>query len=856
MKQYAEIKAKYPGALLLFRVGDFYETFGEDAVKAARILDIVLTKRSNGSASAVELAGFPHHALDTYLPRLVRAGERVAICDQLEDPKKTKTIVKRGVTELVTPGVSSNDKTYDSRQNNYLASIHAQDGRMGVSFADLSTGEFMVAEGNSEYIERLIQSIQPSEILLSKSYREKFDRIFGDEFYSYALDKWFYEEEYAEEQLTRHFQVESLRGFGIEHMNLARVAAGTIIHYLNQTHHTELEHINTIKRIDEQEYVWLDSFTIRNLEILQSNHHNGISLLDVLDKTNSPMGGRMLRKWLILPLRDIKGIKERLNAVEYLITDSALLAELKNELESIGDLERLISKVALKRINPRELLHLSAALKALERIKKAIAKIECRPLEKFADRLDAVQDLMELIDTHIHDEAPAVLSKGTVFKPGVNPTLDELSEISSSGKDVLLRLKQEAAEETGISSLKLAYNNVFGYYLEVTNTHKDKVPEHWIRKQTLVNAERYITPKLKELEEKIIGADDQISSLELEIYNSLLDKLNVYIFPVQQNARVLAEIDCLSSFAEVSMANSYEKPEVDEGLTLAIKDGRHPVIEQQLPIGESYIPNDVFLNKEEQQIIILTGPNMSGKSAILRQTALTVLMAQIGCFVPARHAQVGIVDKIYTRVGASDNISQGESTFMVEMVETASILNNLSERSLIILDEIGRGTSTFDGVSLAWSIAEYLNQHSLKPKTLFATHYHELNELEAKYSGIVNYHVSTEEKKNKVIFLRKMMKGGSEHSFGIHVAQMAGVPQPVVKRAAKILQQLEKDRSSISGKDQLKKMPADQVQLNLFQLNDPKISEVLELLHKLNIESLTPIEALMKLNEIKLVLEN
>lgn len=855
MKQYAEIKSKYPGALLLFRVGDFYETFGEDAVKAAHILDIVLTKRSNGSASEIELAGFPHHAMDTYLPKLVRAGERVAICDQLEDPKKTKGIVKRGVTELVTPGLSSSDKTLDAKNNNYLASVFEREKLMGVAFADLSTGEFLVAEGNKEYIERLVRTLSPSEIILSKSYRESFDRTFGDEFYSYALDKWFFEEEYAKEQLLNHFKVESLRGYGMDQMPHATIAAGSIIHYLAQTHHTELEHINSVKRIDEQEYVWIDSFTIRNLEILQSNHNNGISLLEVIDHTSTAMGSRLLRKWLVLPLKDKQAITERHDIVEYLLTDKQFHLEIKEKVKAAGDLERMVSKVALKRIGPRELIQLASSLSAIRDIKQITDKVECRPINKLADSLHACSEVIELVESHIDPDAPAVLNKGNVFKEGINNELDELIHISRNGKDLLLGIKEEEAKRTGISSLKLAFNNVFGYYLEVTNTHKDKVPEEWIRKQTLVNAERYITPELKEYEEKILAADEKISNLESRLYEKLIIDLAAHLTSIQTNARLIAQLDCLSAFGVLSELHDYNRPEVDEGLALAIKDGRHPVIEQQLPIGENYIPNDIYLNNEDQQIIILTGPNMSGKSAILRQTAITVLLTQIGCFVPARHAQIGIVDKIYTRVGASDNISQGESTFMVEMVETASILNNLSERSLIILDEIGRGTSTFDGVSLAWAIAEFLSQHSFKPKTLFATHYHELNELEAKYEGICNYHVSTEESRNKVIFLRKMKKGGSEHSFGIHVARMAGIPKKVLNRASTILDQLEKDRATISGKDKLKKLPAD-YQLNLFQLNDPKLSEVVELIHKLSIDSLTPIEALMKLNEIKRILED
>ncbi len=855
MKQYGEIKAAYPGTLLLFRVGDFYELFGEDAIIAAEILDIVQTYRNNGG-SKIELAGFPYHSLDTYLPKLSRSGQRVAVCEQLENPKDTKSIVKRGVTELITPGVSANDKTYDSRSNNFLAAIHESNNRVGVAFADLSTGEFMVAQGNQDYIERLIKTLNPSEIVLSKAYREKFDRTYGEEHYSYAIDKWFFEADYCKEQLNKHFNIESLRGFGIEHMEEATIAAGAIIHYLNQTHHTDLEHINSIKRIDEQNHVWIDSFTIRNLEIIHSNHHTGISLLDVVDKSISPMGSRLMKNWLVLPLLDIDEIKQRQDTVEYLMADTSLFEKLAKEISRIGDLERLISKVALKRINPKELLQLSASLKSTAAIKKACEEVECRPLENSANRLQTCAELVSIIDSNIAEDAPVVASKGGIFKLGINEELDEYLNISKNGKDYLLGIKEREVIRTGISSLKLAFNNVFGYYLEVTHTHKDKVPDDWIRKQTLVSAERYITPELKEFEEKILAAEEKISDIESKLYTTLIDTISVYIMYVQQNAREIAKLDCLCSFARVSSENNYTKPEVNHSKNLAIKDGRHPVIERQLAIGDSYIPNDIFLNQENQQIIILTGPNMSGKSAILRQTALTVLLAQVGCFVPARHAEIGVVDKIYTRVGASDNISQGESTFMVEMVETASILNNLSDRSLVILDEIGRGTSTFDGVSLAWSIAEFLSQSEEKPKTLFATHYHELNELESTSEGVVNYYVSTEEKRNKVIFLRKMKRGGSEHSFGIHVARMAGIPKKVLKRADQILKQLESDRASISTKDSIKKVQEQNYQLNLFQINDPKTAEVMQTISTLHVDSLTPIEALMKLNEIKQLLED
>ena len=855
MKQYGEIKAEYPGTLLLFRVGDFYEMFGEDAILASKILDIIQSYRNNGG-SKIELAGFPYHSLDTYLPKLIRSGQRVAVCEQLEDPKAAKGIVKRGVTELITPGVSANDKTFDSRTNNFLAAIHEHGNRVGVSFIDLSTGEFMVAQGNRDYIERLIKTFQPSEIILSKAYRDQFDKTYGEEYYSYAIDKWFFEADYCKEQLNKHFNIESLRGFGIDHMEEATIAAGAIIHYLNQTKHNHLEHINGIKRIDEQSHVWIDSFTIRNLEIIHSNHPTGISLLDVVDKTISPMGSRLMRNWLILPLLDIDEIRLRQDTVEYLMTDIPLYDGLKEDIRLVGDLERLISKIALRRVNPRELLHLSSAMKSVAHIKQKCSEVDCKPIQKLAEQLFLCENFVSLIDQHIAEDAPVVLSKGGVLKMGLDAELDEYISLSNNAKDFLLDLKNREAEKSGISSLKLAFNNVFGYYLEVTNSHKDKVPEEWIRKQTLVNAERYITPELKVFEEKILAADDKIGEIEGRIYAELIEKLNVYITNVQHNARVIAKLDCLCSFAFISQNYDYSKPEISDDYSLAIKDGRHPVIEQQLARGEVYIPNDIYVNKEEQQIIILTGPNMSGKSAILRQTALTVLLAQIGCFVPAKHAHIGLVDKIYTRVGASDNISQGESTFMVEMVETASILNNLSDRSLVILDEIGRGTSTFDGVSLAWSIAEFLNQDDTKPKTIFATHYHELNELESSFPGVVNYYVSTEEKQKKVIFLRKMKKGGSEHSFGIHVARMAGIPSKVLKRADIILKQLESDRESISTKESIKKAKDTNYQLNLFQVTDPKSAEIIQTLDHINIESLTPIEALMKLNELKQLLEN
>tara|TARA_Y100000385_G_scaffold229797_1_gene241306 strand:+ start:9848 stop:12415 length:2568 start_codon:yes stop_codon:yes gene_type:complete len=855
MKQFREIKASYPGTLLLFRVGDFYELFGEDAIIASKILDIVQTHRKNGAAGKVELAGFPYHSLDSYLPKLVRAGQRVAVCEQLEDPKNAKGIVKRGVKELITPGVSANDKTLDSRSNNYLASVYEMKNSIGVALTDLSTGEFLVAQGNQTYIEKLIKSIKPTETIISKNYRKKFTALFGDDFYTYPIDPWFFEEEYSKEQLFKHFKTETLKGFGISHMNESIVAAGAIIHYLNQSHHVDLEHINSIKRVDEQEHVWIDSFTLKNLEIIQSNHTNGISLLDIIDNTISPMGSRLMKNWLLFPLLDLNQIIHRQEAVEFILSNEKFHSFLNGEISKIGDLERIISKVALKRINPRELLQLSSALKSIQLIKDECQSNNHQSINQYSNSFNVNNDIIKLIDSHISTEAPAIASKGGIFNPGINNELDEYLSISKNSKDHLIGIKNRESELTGISSLKLAFNNVFGYYLEVTNTNKDKVPDHWIRKQTLVNAERYITPELKEFEEKILLADSRISEIESKIYIEFIDRLIVYVTAIQKDARIIAEIDCLNSLALLAKNNNYTKPTITNDFHIAIKDGRHPVIEKQLPLGEEYIPNDIYLNHDDQQIIILTGPNMSGKSALLRQTALIVILSQIGSYVPAKHAEIGLVDKVYTRVGASDNISQGESTFMVEMVETASILNNLSNRSLVILDEIGRGTSTYDGVSLAWSIAEFLNTSQHKPKTLFATHYHELNQLEDINNGIVNYHISTEEKKNKVIFLRKIKKGGSENSFGIHVARMAGIPKPVVKRATHILKQLESDRVSINTKSSVKKL-TNNIQMNLFEINDPKTTEIIELLNIIDVNTLTPIESLMKLNEIKQILES
>lgn len=856
MKQYTQIKAKYPGAMVLFRVGDFYETFNEDAVKASEILDIVLTKRANGKASHVHLAGFPHHSLDTYLPKLVRAGQRVAICDQLEEPQKGKKLVKRGVTELVTPGVTLNDKVLESRQSNYLAAVMMHKKELGVAFLDISTGEFLVAEGKEEFIQKLLQSLNPSEILYAKPQRKNFEATFGNDLHTYTLDDWIFTFDFGYDRLIQHFQTPNLKGFGIEGQELSIAAAGACLYYLEQTHHNHTDHISSISRIEEDTHVWMDNFTVRNLELVFPNHVNGKSLLDVLDQTNTPMGGRLLKKWLVLPLKSLAPIKMRLAVVEHIVNKSDVADELCQHLKQIGDLERLISKVAVQRINPRELVQLKKSLLALQQVVEVCNERGNTEIKEMAGRVFDTTALIEKVENEISEDPPMLLNKGGVIAQGVHEELDELRKIAFSGKDYLVNLQQRESEKTGITSLKIAFNNVFGYYIEVKNTHKDKVPEEWIRKQTLVNAERYITQELKEYESKILTAEDKIATIEAELYRDFVLNIQEYVSPIQQNARTIATLDVLVSFGRVSAENHYAKPEVDDSRALALVECRHPVIEQMLPHGEEYIPNDLILNSDNQQLIILTGPNMSGKSALLRQTALAVVMAQIGCFVPAKHAQIGLVDKIYTRVGASDNISQGESTFMVEMTETACILNNLSDRSLILLDEIGRGTSTYDGVSLAWSIAEYLSQHECKPKTLFATHYHELNELEGKSDSVVNYHVTTKEIGKKVLFLRKIERGGSEHSFGIHVARMAGVPKPVLKRADQILAQLEKDRINLSGREKLKNLRQTEYQLNLFSIDDPKLKEITEQLNQLDTNTLTPIEALLKLNEIKKLLND
>lgn len=855
MRQYNQIKQKYPDAILLFRVGDFYETFGEDAVKTSRILGIVLTKRANGSASHIELAGFPHHSLDSYLPRLVRAGQRVAICDQLEDPKLTKKIVKRGVTELVSPGVSYNDKILEVKQNNYLASVHLQEKDGGVAFLDISTGEFFVAQGKHEYIDKLLQGLRPSEILVSKPQYKQFTSLFGDRFFTFQLDDWIYTTEYTTEKLLRHFETQSLKGFGIDKLHLGIVAAGAAMHYLHENQHQQLGHINAISRLEEDRFVWLDSFTVRNLELISSTHENGVPLIQILDHTLTPMGARLMRRWMVMPLKEQKLIEERLEIVEQFTIQTSLTAEVAQYLKQVGDLERLVSKVAMKRINPRELMQLCRSLKAVEPLQVLLRATDAFQLKKLADQLVPCHTAIERMERTLHPEPPALINKGGLIAEGVNDQLDELRKIAYSGKDYLLQIQQREIHNTGISSLKISYNNVFGYYLEVTHAHKDKVPPSWIRKQTLVNAERYITQELKEYEEKILGAEEKILAIEERLFAELVVELTEYVSPIQQNAMQLAKIDCLLSFADVAVKNKYCKPEVNDSFELLLKDCRHPVIEHQLPPGEHYVPNDIWLDNDKQQVIILTGPNMSGKSAVLRQTALAVLMAQVGSFVPATYARMGVVDKVFTRVGASDNISSGESTFMVEMMETASILNNLSDRSLILLDEIGRGTSTYDGVSLAWSIAEYLTVVKQKPKTLFATHYHELNELEGKFEGIRNYHVAVKETGNKVIFLRKLKEGGSEHSFGIHVARMAGIPKDVLKRSEEILHYLEENRASISGKEVVKKLTRPDFQLNMFQIDDPLVRRVREELMKVEPDAITPLEALMKLHYLRKILD-
>lgn len=863
MLQYNSFKAKYPDAILLFRIGDFYETFGEDAIKTSKALGIILTKRANGAASHIELSGFPHHALDTYLPKLVRAGYRVAICDQLEDPKLAKKIVKRGVTELVTPGIALSDKILDHKQNNFLAAIHfssppsfgrGDGGEVGISFLDVSTGEFMVAQGNSEYIEKLLQGLKPSEILFQKHKQKDFIQHFGNKFYTYTLEDWVFQNDFAIEKLLKHFETNSLKGFGVDEMNSAIIAAGAILHYLSITEHIHTKHINSISRIEEEKYVWLDKFSIRNLELVYSQNENATPLIKVIDQSISPMGSRLMRRWLVMPLKEKLLIEERLEIVEYLIKNAELRKSLTHQIHLIGDLERLISKVPLKRINPREVLQIKKALFALEEIQKELEKTDNLQLKKVAEQINCCKIIRERIANELKEDAPWMLNKGGVISNNVNPELDDLRKITTSGKEYLLEIQKREVEKTGISSLKINFNNVFGYFLEVTNAHKSKVPPEWIRKQTLSNAERYITDELKNYEEKILGAEEKIISLETKLFEELVLSLHDYIHPIQLNSSLVARLDCLLSFANLAVKNNYRRPEISDDFILDIKDGRHPVIEQQMNLGEQYVPNDIFLDNEEQQIIIITGPNMAGKSALLRQTALIVLMAQMGSFVPASSAKIGLIDKIFTRVGASDNISSGESTFMVEMNETASIINNISNRSLILLDEIGRGTSTYDGISIAWSIAEFLHNTPHRPKTLFATHYHELNELEEKFERIKNYNVSTKEAGNKVIFLRKLIPGGSKHSFGIQVAKMAGMPKTVVDRANEIMHELEQKHIAGDIQDKLKKLPQN-FQMNIFQMDDPKLVRIRELLINFDVNTLTPVEALMKLNEIQSMLK-
>lgn len=861
MQQHRAIKQKYPDAVLLFRVGDFYETFGEDAIIAARVLGITLTKRNNGAAASSELAGFPHHALDTYLHKLVKAGYRVAICDQLEDPKMVKGIVKRGVTEMVTPGVATNDKLLEHNSNNFLAAVHMDGEHFGLAFLDISTGEFFVAEGNQEYADKLLQSLKPAEVIFQRSHQKTFKEVFGTRFYTYTLESWIFDLPFTTESLLKHFQTHSLKGFGIEHLSHATIAAGAILYYLKETEHPNLQHITNVQRIEQEEHLWMDKFTIRNLELLHTGNDQGWSLLKVLDNTISPMGARLLRRWIVLPLRDQQKINERLEAVAYLIKETDLRKQLQPWIKQCGDVERLVSKIPLKKINPREVLHLAKGLQHVEWIQEACKKASNPYLLRLADAINPCHFIQQKILNEIQENPPAMVNKGDVIKAGIHAELDELRSIASGGKEYLVRIQQAEAERTGISSLKIGFNNVFGYYLEVTNSHKDKVPADWIRKQTLTNAERYITPELKQYEEKITGAEEKILRIESELYDQLLLALQDYIAAIQINGHVLAVLDCLCCFADNAIRFNYKKPELHDGLALELIASRHPVIEQHLPAGENYIDNDISLDPDQQQIIILTGPNMSGKSAILRQTALITLMAHMGSFVPAASAKIPLTDKIFTRVGASDNLSGGESTFMVEMNETASIINNVSARSLILLDEIGRGTSTYDGISIAWSMVEYLHNHQFHAKILFATHYHELNELEAQLPRVKNYHITNKEIGNKIIFLRKLAPGGSTHSFGIHVARMAGMPPAVIQRANEILEQLEDKHvgdAQTSGQPHTKdlskavqQLSAPKMQLSIFDAHSETFDEIRTLLNNIDINRLTPVEALMKLNEIK-----
>ena len=857
MKQYNAIKAKHPDALLLFRVGDFYETFGEDAVKSAKILNITLTARNNGG-DRTELAGFPHHSLNTYLPKLVKAGCRVAICDQLEDPKQTKKIVKRGVTELVTPGVALNDDILQSKSNNFLAALHFSSNtkkEIGIAFLDVSTGEFLTSEGNAEYIDKLLQNFNPSEILFSKQKRKYFSEAFGDQYHTFHLEDWVYQIDYASETLNKHFNTKNLKGFGIDHLENGIIAAGAVLHYLDETQHNKLQHITKIARIAEEEYVWMDRFTIRNLELYHSTQQNAVTLLDVMDKTISPMGGRLLKRWMALPLKNTETINRRHEVVSYLLDNKKVLTRVQQHLKKMGDLERLISKEATGKINPREVIQLKNSLEAVIPIKNEALQAENESLQILGEQIHECESLRNKIKETLVEEAPVNILKGNAIAEGFSEELDELRSIANGGKEYLDNMLEREAKRTGITSLKIASNNVFGYYIEVRNTHKDKVPEEWIRKQTLVSAERYITEELKEYEAKILGAEEKIITLEQNLFGKLIEWMLQFIGSVQQNASLIAELDCLCSFAVQAATHKYKRPLLDDSFDLDIKEGRHPVIEQQLPPDSPYIANDVFLDRENQQIVMITGPNMSGKSAILRQTALIVLLAQMGSFVPAEAVRMGCVDKIFTRVGASDNISMGESTFMVEMNETASILNNISERSLVLLDEIGRGTSTYDGISIAWAISEYLHEHPSRAKTLFATHYHELNEMTETFDRVKNYNVSVKELKDNVLFLRKLVPGGSHHSFGIHVAKMAGMPQAVINRSNKILKRLERSHSSEELTEEMKQLSKEEMQLSFFKLDDPLLEELREEILDIDIDTLTPVEALMKLNEIKRMLQ-
>ena len=857
MRQYYKIKEKHPDAVLLFRVGDFYETFEKDAIKTSEILGITLTRRANGAASSVELAGFPYHALDTYLPKLVRAGQRVAICEQLEDPKQAKTIVKRGITELVTPGTTINENILNGRENNFLASVYFDNKLSSVAFLDLSTGEFFVAEGTVDYIEKLLQSFNPKEILFEKDQKAKFKELFDTKAFPFGMDEWAYEYNTAYDILTKRFETQSLKGFGIENFKHGVIAAGVILHYLELTHHKNLGNITSLSRIDEDRFVWLDKFTIRNLEVFEALHEKGKSLVQTIDNTLTPMGSRLFKRWFALPLKQVQTINDRHNVVSWFLDNRTSMEDAQSYIRKVGDLERLITKVAVLRINPRELVALGESLTALEPLKELLGKASEPVLKRIAEQIQLCKIMIERIEKEINPTPPPNLTKGDVIAHGVNAELDKLRNIAFTGKDYLSQLQEKYSSETGIPSLKIAFNNVFGYYIEVRNTHKNKVPSEWIRKQTLVSAERYITPELKEYEEQILGAEEKIIELEKQLFNDLIVSLTDYVASIQLNANLIARLDCLQSFATVAISNNYCRPEVTDSLDIDIKQGRHPVIETHMPLGEEYVANDVFINNDDQQIIIITGPNMSGKSALLRQTALITLMAQVGCYVPAKEAKIGVVDKIFTRVGASDNISLGESTFMVEMNEAASILNNLSERSLVLFDELGRGTSTYDGISIAWSIVEYLHEHTKhRPKTMFATHYHELNEMESTFKRIKNYNVSVREVNNKIIFLRKLVRGGSEHSFGIHVAKMAGMPPTIVKRAEQILSELE----GSAGEKKLTKPVKDLgskregYQLSIFQLDDPTLMQIRNEIKNLDINNITPLEALNKLNEIKKII--